>query len=69
VEVGLEDGQVILFLHGFPESWYGWRKQLDFFSEKGWWVAPDQRGYNLSSKPEDLEPYKKPGRNQAPYKP
>ncbi|MDX5481233.1 MAG: alpha/beta hydrolase [Hymenobacteraceae bacterium] len=48
----------MLFLHGFPEYWYGWRKQLDFFAAQGYHVvAPDQRGYNLSSKPQEVEEY------------
>ncbi|WP_181303974.1 alpha/beta fold hydrolase [Rufibacter sp. XAAS-G3-1] len=58
VELGPAGGQVILFLHGFPEHWYGWKNQLNFFSQKGWHaVAPDQRGYNLSSKPEAVKSY------------
>ncbi|MFD2247855.1 alpha/beta fold hydrolase [Pontibacter ruber] len=58
VEAGNQDGQVMLFLHGFPEFWYGWHKQLDFFAEKGFRaVAADQRGYNLSSKPENVDDY------------
>ncbi|WP_210486001.1 alpha/beta fold hydrolase [Rufibacter aurantiacus] len=58
VQAGPEDGKVILFLHGFPEFWYGWEKQLRIFSEEGWLaVAPDQRGYNLSTKPEGVEAY------------
>ncbi|KAA3436965.1 alpha/beta fold hydrolase [Rufibacter hautae] len=57
-QAGPNDGKVILFLHGFPEFWYGWEKQLRFFSEQGWLaVAPDQRGYNLSTKPEGVEAY------------
>ncbi|MFT2008624.1 alpha/beta fold hydrolase [Pontibacter sp. 13R65] len=49
---GNEAGETILFLHGFPEYWYGWHKQLAFFAEHGYnVVAPDQRGYNRSSKP------------------
>lgn len=50
-EAGEQAGKVILFLHGFPEFWYGWRKQLTYFAGKGFRaVAPDQRGYNRSSK-------------------
>ncbi|MBC3539353.1 alpha/beta fold hydrolase [Rufibacter sediminis] len=57
-EAGYANEKVILFLHGFPEFWYGWKKQLQFFAENGWRaVAPDQRGYNLSSKPEELAAY------------
>lgn len=55
---GDKGGKVILFLHGFPECWYGWRKQLLFFAGQGYYVvAPDQRGYNLSSKPSAVKAY------------
>ncbi|MCC7364061.1 MAG: alpha/beta hydrolase [Dehalococcoidia bacterium] len=47
VEAGAGD-EVILFMHGFPESWYSWRHQLAFFAPSYRVVAPDQRGYNLS---------------------
>jgi pimeloyl-ACP methyl ester carboxylesterase len=50
---------VIIFLHGFPEFWYGWHHQLDYFAAKGYRVlAPDQRGYNLSSKPTSVKDYR-----------
>lgn len=55
---GHEKGRPIIFLHGFPEFWYGWRKQIAFFAEKGYRVvAPDQRGYNDSDKPEQVSAY------------
>ncbi|MFB9862887.1 alpha/beta fold hydrolase [Rufibacter immobilis] len=58
VEAGPSSGNTILFLHGFPEFWYGWKHQLAFFAAQGWHaVAPDQRGYNLSSKPTGVEAY------------
>lgn len=58
-EAGPEDGPMILFLHGFPEFWFAWRKQIGYFAEKGYLaVAPDQRGYNLSDKPKGIEAYK-----------
>lgn len=47
----------MLFIHGFPEFWYSWRKQLQEFSKDYWCVALDQRGYNESDKPDGLEPY------------
>lgn len=61
VQAGPEDGPLVILLHGFPEFWYGWRKQIDFLAEKGYrvWV-PDQRGYNLSDKPAGIEPYNQP---------
>ncbi|GEN50755.1 alpha/beta fold hydrolase [Alkalibacterium pelagium] len=58
VQHGPKDGEVMLFLHGFPEFWYGWHKQIDYFAAEGYRVwAPDQRGYNLSDKPEAVENY------------
>src|ERR1700722_14528382 len=49
--------KLIVFLHGFPEFWYAWRKQLDEFGGDFIAVAPDMRGYNLSSKPAAVEEY------------
>jgi pimeloyl-ACP methyl ester carboxylesterase len=58
VQAGPEDGPLLIFLHGFPEFWYGWRGQIAYFAARGYRVwAPDQRGYNLSDKPRDLERY------------
>lgn len=58
VEKGRQGAPVIIFLHGFPEFWYGWHHQMDFFMEKGYRVLlPDQRGYNLSDKPIGLKEY------------
>jgi epoxide hydrolase 4 len=51
------DLTLIVFLHGFPEFWYAWRKQLDEFGRDFIAVAPDMRGYNLSSKPAAVEEY------------
>jgi pimeloyl-ACP methyl ester carboxylesterase len=50
-------GPLILFLHGFPEFWYAWKDQLSEFARDHRAVAPDMRGYNLSSKPWPLEEY------------
>jgi epoxide hydrolase 4 len=52
--------QTILFLHGFPEFWYEWKHQLKEFGKDYTAVAYDQRGYNLSSKPDKLEDYAVP---------
>ncbi len=49
--------KLIVFLHGFPEFWYAWRRQLDEFGRDFIAVAPDMRGYNLSSKPAAVEDY------------
>lgn len=61
VTAGPEDGPAVLLLHGFPEFWYGWRKQIGPLSEAGFRViVPDQRGYNLSSKPPAVRDYRMP---------
>jgi pimeloyl-ACP methyl ester carboxylesterase len=58
VEAGPEDGPLLIFLHGFPELWYCWRKQIGPFAEAGFRVlAPDQRGYNTSDKPKGMRAY------------
>jgi epoxide hydrolase 4 len=51
-------GKLILFLHGFPEFWYEWKSQLADFGQDYQAVAPDMRGYNLSSKPAEVDQYK-----------
>ncbi len=44
--------------HGFPEFHYGWRRQFDDLAAAGYRVwAPDQRGYNLSDKPQEFSEY------------
>jgi pimeloyl-ACP methyl ester carboxylesterase len=53
-------GELIIFLHGFPEFWYAWKDQLAEFGKDRLAVAPDMRGYNLSSKPEGVEQYRIP---------
>ncbi len=50
-------GKPILFLHGFPEFWRAWKNQLTEFGRDFLAVAPDLRGYNLSSKPADVDQY------------
>lgn len=55
---GPEDGPLVVLLHGFPEFWFGWKKQIEPLTELGYRVAvPDQRGYNLSDKPQDIGSY------------
>jgi pimeloyl-ACP methyl ester carboxylesterase len=59
VQAGPKSGPPILLLHGFPEFWYGWRKQIPALVEAGCRViVPDQRGYNLSSKPKGIKSYR-----------
>jgi pimeloyl-ACP methyl ester carboxylesterase len=56
VEAG--DGPLVVLLHGFPEFWYGWRLQIAPLAAAGFRVvAPDMRGYNLSSRPAGVAPY------------
>jgi epoxide hydrolase 4 len=50
VEAG--EGPLVVLLHGFPEFWYSWRRQIPALAQAGFHVvAPDMRGYNLSDKP------------------
>jgi len=51
------EGKLIMFVHGFPEFWLGWYQQLIEFGGDYQAVAPDMRGYNLSSKPSNVEDY------------
>jgi epoxide hydrolase 4 len=57
-EAGPEAGPLVILLHGFPEFWYGWRHQIDALAGAGFRVlAPDQRGYNLSDRPQNVAAY------------
>lgn len=51
------EGQLMLFLHGFPEFWQAWHRQLAVFSSSFRAVALDLRGCNLSGKPADVASY------------
>jgi pimeloyl-ACP methyl ester carboxylesterase len=51
------NGPLLMFVHGFPEFWYEWKHQLAEFARDHTVVAPDMRGYNLSSKPDALSEY------------
>jgi pimeloyl-ACP methyl ester carboxylesterase len=56
VEAG--EGPLVILLHGFPEFWYSWRHQIPALVTAGFRVvAPDMRGYNLSSKPSEVADY------------
>jgi pimeloyl-ACP methyl ester carboxylesterase len=58
VAAGPEDGLIVVLLHGFPEFWYGWHRQIEPLASAGFRViVPDQRGYDLSSKPSGVAPY------------
>jgi epoxide hydrolase 4 len=55
----LRAGPVVILLHGFPQFWYGWYNQIAPLADAGFRViAPDQRGYNTSSKPLGIPAYK-----------
>jgi pimeloyl-ACP methyl ester carboxylesterase len=57
-EAGPRRGVPILLCHGFPELAFSWRHQIAALAKAGRWViAPDQRGYGLSSRPEAVEAY------------
>ena len=52
------EGPLVVLLHGFPESWYSWRHQIDALSGAGFRVvAPDQRGYGATDAPEEVDRY------------
>ncbi|MFN0090516.1 MAG: alpha/beta fold hydrolase [Acidimicrobiales bacterium] len=52
------DGPLLILLHGFPQSWYLWRHQIDPLVAAGWKVAaPDQRGYGFSDRPPAVSDY------------
>jgi pimeloyl-ACP methyl ester carboxylesterase len=51
-------GPLVLFCHGWPESWYSWRHQLQAVSAAGFRaVAPDMRGYGGTQSPEPIDQY------------
>jgi pimeloyl-ACP methyl ester carboxylesterase len=55
---GPEDGELVLLLHGFPQSWWEWRHQMQALGDAGYRaVAPDQRGYSPGARPDGVEAY------------
>jgi pimeloyl-ACP methyl ester carboxylesterase len=55
---GPEDGELVLLLHGFPQTSHSWRSQLDALGAAGYRaVAPDQRGYSAGARPAEVEQY------------
>lgn len=57
-ELGPKDGIAVVLLHGFPDLAYTWRLQLPALAQAGYRVvAPDQRGYGRSSRPQAVEDY------------
>ena len=59
ITAGNKDNPLVILLHGFPEFWKGWEKQVDDFVKAGYYVmVPDQRGYNISDKPWGVGKYR-----------
>lgn len=55
---GPPEGELVILLHGFPEHWGAWRHHMVRLAHAGFYVvAPDQRGYGLSSKPAEVADY------------
>src|SRR5690348_15136533 len=58
LEAGPKDGPAVLLCHGFPELAHSWRCQLPALAAAGYHVlAPDQRGYGGSTRPDAIEDY------------
>jgi pimeloyl-ACP methyl ester carboxylesterase len=56
---GPADGELVLLLHGFPQTSFSWRNQLDALGAAGYRaVAPDQRGYSPGARPADVGEYR-----------
>jgi len=59
VMAGPQSGPPVVLLHGFPENWRCWIRQLPALVSAGCRVIiPDQRGYNLSDKPKGIYSYR-----------
>jgi pimeloyl-ACP methyl ester carboxylesterase len=55
--VAIGEGEVLLFVHGFPHFWYVWNHQMEGLSDSYRCVAMDTRGANKSARPEGVEKY------------
>lgn len=55
--VTMGDGPLVVMLHGFPDYWYTWRKQMPALAEHFQVVALDLRGYNKSDQPAEVGDY------------
>ena len=53
----LGSGPLVIMIHGFPDYWYSWRRQMEGLADRFQVVAIDQRGYNLSDKPAGVANY------------
>ncbi len=52
------EGKPIVFMHGFPQFWFLWRRQLEDLGSDHAVYAPDLRGFNLSDRPQEVEAYR-----------
>jgi pimeloyl-ACP methyl ester carboxylesterase len=53
------EGPLVLFVHGFPESWYSWRHQIVALAAAGYRAAAiDVRGYGSSEAPDEVDAYR-----------
>jgi pimeloyl-ACP methyl ester carboxylesterase len=58
IEAGDPGAPVVVLTHGFPELAYSWRHQIPVLAAAGYHVlAPDQRGYGGSSRPDAIDAY------------
>ncbi len=55
--VAMGEGPLVVMIHGFPDYWYTWRKQMPALAKHYQVVAIDQRGYNKSGQPEGIKNY------------
>lgn len=53
-----DSGPLVIMAHGWPESWYSWRHQMQALAAAGYRVAaPDMRGYGATEAPANVEDY------------
>src|ERR687892_2466654 len=58
---GPDDAELVLLLHGFPQTSASWREQIEALAAAGHRaVAPDQRGYSPNARPTDVAAYAMP---------
>ena len=61
LKAGVEDGPLVILLHGFPETSHEWEDQLVALGKEGYLaIAPDQRGYSEGASPDNVEDYAMP---------
>jgi pimeloyl-ACP methyl ester carboxylesterase len=55
---GPVDGDVVILLHGFPQTSFAWRHQIPALARAGYHViAPDLRGYSPGARPSEVSAY------------